>query len=124
MVVYTDWQPIATDAKYYNTTTQTTEHTWPWIQYADDEIAIDIGDALAEGEAIEGLVTHLWLLKSTSEASNTNEDDLLEGAPTTSGTIVKQRMNGLVFERIYRLFIGFGPAGNHRYVTAVIEVVG
>lgn len=121
----TDWRPIDTDARDENPTTGETEYSWKWIQYNDDEIAIDLSDTLAEGETISGLTTHLWLLPALGEAQVlVDADAKLQGPPTASGVTVRQRISGLVLGRVYRLYVGVGDAGNHRNVTVVIEVVG
>lgn len=122
---YTDWRPILTDATFRNPDTGETEYSWRWIQYNDDEIAIDLANILAEGETASDLDLHLWRLAATDEAVDpVAADDKLQGDPVLEGSVVKQRISGLEPFRVYRLFVGVGPAGNHRNITAVIEVVG
>lgn len=124
MAKYTDWQPFPTDAVFVNTQTGETEYSWKWVQYNDDEIPIDLTDSMAEGETPTNLSAHLWLLPATDEVQElVAADDKIEGAPSVTGNVVRVRLNELAFQRVYRLYVGFGPAGNHRNVTAVIEVV-
>ena len=121
--IVTDWRRIDTDATW--TDAEGRRHfVWPWIRYNDDEIAVDIAESLAEGESPTNLEAHLWLLKATTEPADADADDLLVGGPVASGTTVKQRMAELAYPRKYRLYLVYGPAGNRRTTTAVIEVQG
>jgi hypothetical protein len=122
--VATDFRPIETDVTFTDPVTRETLHYIPWIRYNDDTAAVDVANDLGTGETLVVAATHLWLLKSTTETDDTAKDDLLVGAATISGTVVLQRMTGLVYPRWYRLYVGIGAAGNLRYVTAPIRVVG
>lgn len=124
MAVLTDYRPIASDIRFLDPDTGERRYYLEWTQYTDDEVAVDLSASLAEGETIVDLETHLWLLASTSEGSDTNEDDLMPTPPTTSGAVVRQRIAGLTKDRYYRLFIEFGVAGNHRVQSVVIRVAG
>jgi len=124
MPVATDWQPIATDVTYTSPTTGEREYSLKWTQYDDDEVAVDLAADLAAEETLVSVDAHLWLLRATSESNDTDADSLLVDAPVVEGTMVRQRVAGLTKDRVYRLFIEFGSPGNHRTVTAVIEVVG
>lgn len=121
--ILTPWTPIDTDVVFLDPITGETRHYLPWNQYNDDEAAIDLANDLAEGEVVTNLITHLVQLASTDESADTDADDLLVGGPVTIGTIVTQQMTNLVYQRVYRMSIGFGLPGNHRNVTAVIWVV-
>lgn len=124
----TDWQPIATDTTYENPVTRETEYSWKWTQYNDDQIAVNLSDAIADTEVVTGLTTHLVQLPAITDVVQdpVDADDKFQGSPPTlDGTIVRQRMSDLTeVGRVYRLYVGVGDPGNHRIVTTVIEVVG
>jgi hypothetical protein len=123
--VLTDIVPIETDAFFTDATTGERIRYYRFTEYDDRAIAVDVADMLAEGETLSaGEVTpHLVLWKSTTESAHTDEDDLMVGVPTVSGTEIRQRVAGLTPQRWYRLYLTFGPTGNKRTVTALIRVM-
>jgi hypothetical protein len=116
----TDWRPISTDARAANGTV----FSKAWNAGDDDEIEVDLAAELADGETLilADIDVELWLLAAYGEADNVEVPASVVGAPTISGTVVKQRINSLSRGRVYRLFIYFGAAGNHRSVTLPIVV--
>ncbi len=124
MAIVTDWQPIATDAVWEDEDGNR-RYTWDMTHYDDDRVPIDLSPALAVGETASNLVSKLWQLKSVTESADLDvSGTLLLDAAGLEGTIVTQRVIGLTVERVYRLFITFGPSGNKRTRTAVIRCVG
>lgn len=114
--ILTDWVPIATDAR------NGSDRYWPWVRQNDDEVAVDLADMLDSGESITNLAVTMLQLKSTTESADTDATSLIVSS-SSSGTVVKVRMASLVYQRVYRMTITFGPAGNKRSATAVVWVV-
>jgi hypothetical protein len=113
----TDWRPEPTDAHFGDF------HAWPWVEGMDDEVAIDVKAQLLPDEPVVFASTLLWRLKAYGEPENldvttTNCID----PPLVEGTVIKQRIAGLVAGRVYRLYAYHGIAGNHRASSLVIEV--
>ncbi len=114
----TAWEPIDTDA----VSADGTQFYKAWNELDDDEVEIDVAAEMATAEVPTAVTTTLWKLKAYGESDHVSVPGSLIGAPTVSGTVIKQRINSLERGRAYRLFIYFGAAGNRRSVTMPIMV--
>lgn len=122
----TDWTPIPSDAVALD------ERGLPkrykdWNPGDDDEVVIDLGPKLATGETllIGEVAIELWQLPVYGESASVDKTaEMVSGAPSIVGTEIRQRLSGLARGRVYRLYVYFGPAGNHRSVTLPIVVSG
>ena len=80
----------------------------------DGEIGIDLSaDVVAGGELTDPSAA-LRRLPTDLETDYEDVDDLLGGSPTVTDNIVAQRVSGMARDRVYRLEVSFGPAGNRR----------
>jgi hypothetical protein len=86
---------------------------------ADKPIAVDVSAALAQGESPTNLTAYLWQLGEDG-AADVLYPAGLNSVPTANGTIVSQRISGLVgVGRIYKLVIYGGAVGNNRELANV-----
>lgn len=116
----TDWSFEPTDVR-----DQYRRHVVvPWAVGMDVPIAIDIAAILDVNEVPSNVVATLWKLKAYGDADHTDvtSETTLPGSPGVSGTIVSQRVTALERGRVYRLYFAFGPAGNVRMRSVVIDV--
>ena len=116
----TDWSFEPTDAVDADGRAQVV----PWSPAMDAPIAIDVSPLLADAEVPSNVVATIWRLKAYAEADHADQtsETTLPGDPVVSGTQVSQRVKSLARGRVYRLFFAFGPAGNVRQVSTVIDV--
>lgn len=116
----TDWSFEPTDVR-----DQYRRHVVvPWAVGMDAPIAIDVAALLAADEDPENVTAKLWKIKAYGETDHTDvtSETTLPGDPGVTGTIISQRVTALDRGRVYRLFFAFGPAGNVRMRSVVIDV--
>lgn len=102
--------------------------TWPWGHGMDDQVALDVGNNLDEGETLiagEVEVAHVNRIAPDGKMIEQDvADDALVGAAIVSGSVILQRITGLDRERNYRLEVLHGPAGNKRLSSLLIHCAG
>lgn len=101
----------------------------PWATGMDAPVALDVADALDDGETLAdgSLSASLWKLQAYGETDNTDvtassSPDYLPGSVSYSGTTLIQRLANLERGRVYRLYFTFGAASNIRKRSIVIDV--
>ncbi len=120
-IAYTDWQLEAGDLG-----------ALPWAFGRDDQVDVEFADKLGVAESIGATATaDLWLLPALGEddatplataTTTTFAAPYLPAATVVEGTIVRQRLAGLLRGRVYRLRFWIGPAGNRRDQAVIIDV--
>jgi len=98
----------------------------PWAATMDAVVTMELEDDVDDGAQLESVSATLWRLKAYGESDHTDvtaaDPDPLPGAPVVEGTTISQRVANLTRGRVYRLYFTFGPAGNVRARSVVIDV--
>lgn len=96
-------------------------YVWPWLFGSDDQVAIDIGDQLEDGEEPTDVAVSLRRLYAQGEQEDADADAKKVGDVGVSGSMVFQRLQDLERGRYYRLEVLHGAAGNRRGASLLIR---
>jgi hypothetical protein len=97
------------------------ERPVPFLYGTTTPIFVDVADQLDVAEVPVDIVATCRRLPAKGESEYTDATDKIFGAPTLDGTIISQRLQGLERGAVYRVEFVFGPTGNRRGASMLVE---
>jgi len=96
---------------------------WPWMEGADDVVAVSLAAQLDPDEAVPSAPScRLFRLRAFGEADDVEQNLKIVGPTIVNGAAVAQRLQNLERGRYYRLEFLHGPPGNRRGFGLLIRV--
>jgi hypothetical protein len=97
------------------------ERPVPFLYGTTTPIFVDVIDQLAPAEVPTEVTVACRRLPSKGESEYTDATSAILGSPTVDGSVISQRLQNLERGAVYRVEFVFGPTGNKRGASMLVE---